>query len=103
MNKAKFRKDLTALLDSYGFGQESLTVPAILADYLCSCIVVFNRSIKARDVWWIKEFEAVMDEAKQLDEVTSIRKKDKQPSKISSEEWAKLYDQVLPKPNKDVN
>lgn len=47
-----FEKDLTSLLNTYSAENDSNTPDYILANYLMSCLRTYNKTIKARAMWY---------------------------------------------------
>ncbi len=47
-----FQKELENLINKYSKEKESGTPDFILAKHLSDCLIVYNRTIKARDDWY---------------------------------------------------
>lgn len=49
---SSFQKDLEQLINRYSLEGGSNTPDFILAEYLDTCLVVYNHAIEARDNWY---------------------------------------------------
>ena len=52
---SNFEKELSALINKYSQENLSNTPDFILAEYLNSCFTAFNKAVKARDRWYVKD------------------------------------------------
>jgi hypothetical protein len=53
-----FKKDLSMVINKYSFENGSNTPDFILADYLYSCLISFNRASNARGDWYDQPLES---------------------------------------------
>lgn len=52
MNEVAFQKELAVLINKYSMENGSNTPDFILAEYLCECLVAFNRATNRRTHWY---------------------------------------------------
>ena len=70
-----FRQDLEELINKYGMENGSNTPDFILADYLNSCMRIFDKTMKQRDIWYGKKLTREIvnknkgDQQKIMDEI----------------------------------
>jgi len=46
-----FKKELAALINTHSLEGDSLTPDYILADYMCSCLEGYVKTVLSRDTW----------------------------------------------------
>lgn len=59
LNFEQFKKDLEALINKHSMENGSDTPDFMIADYLCKCLIAYNKTIEQRERWYGRDQKEV--------------------------------------------